>query len=274
MSDLGRFPRGTELPTQSPLFWVENKDRYLRQLLISDIEVDTGRDLLVYFTDCDQGNAQIDHTDDVYLQELLQQRKSEKLDLLIETNGGLTDAAEKICSILTDPAFDLRVIVPRRAKSNGTVIAFTGSTILMGPGSELGPIDPSIAGIPADFIVNANPPADAISVQYAKMAIAQTTKLGKQLLAAKMMKGRPDADIDVVLGKIANRSTYHSHGSVIDAQEAKSLGLHVTLLEAKDPLWKKIWMLRTMYSFDCRQRGYSKLFESKTISSPVVVVHP
>jgi hypothetical protein len=33
-----KFPRATELPTQSPLFWVEQKDRYLRQLLIRDIE--------------------------------------------------------------------------------------------------------------------------------------------------------------------------------------------------------------------------------------------
>ena len=30
--------RATELPAQSPLFWVEQKDRYLRQLLIRDIE--------------------------------------------------------------------------------------------------------------------------------------------------------------------------------------------------------------------------------------------
>ena len=43
------FPRGADLPPNSPLFWVENKDRYLRQLLIRDIEQDTNRPLCVYF---------------------------------------------------------------------------------------------------------------------------------------------------------------------------------------------------------------------------------
>src|SRR5947209_11249475 len=44
-----KFPRSTDLPVQSPLFWVEQKDRYLRQLLIRDLEELTGRRLVVYF---------------------------------------------------------------------------------------------------------------------------------------------------------------------------------------------------------------------------------
>ena len=44
-----KFPRSTDLPSQSPLFWVEQKDRYLRQLLIRDIEDLTKRRLIVYF---------------------------------------------------------------------------------------------------------------------------------------------------------------------------------------------------------------------------------
>ena len=31
------------------MFWVQQKDRYLRQLLIRDIEDQTGRRLIVYF---------------------------------------------------------------------------------------------------------------------------------------------------------------------------------------------------------------------------------
>jgi hypothetical protein len=44
-----KFPRSTELPLQSPLFWVEQKDRYLRQILIRDIEELTKRRLVAYF---------------------------------------------------------------------------------------------------------------------------------------------------------------------------------------------------------------------------------
>jgi ClpP class serine protease len=122
------FPRGTGLPSQSPLFWVHQKDRYLRQLLITDIEQATQRDLLVYFTNCST-QAQVDDNDDAYLAELLGAVKSGSVDLLLETNGGQTDATEKVISILRDLTTDLRVIVPRRAKSNGTVIALAGRSV-------------------------------------------------------------------------------------------------------------------------------------------------
>jgi ATP-dependent protease ClpP protease subunit len=269
------FPRGTELPTQSPLFWVQNKDRYLRQLLIGDIEAQTGRELLAYFTECDRTHAQIDQTDDIYLSELLSDRRSENIDLLIETNGGMTDATEKVCAVLRNSGVDLRVIVPRRAKSNGTVVAFCGRAIVMGNDSELGPIDPTIMvqgnPIPCDYIVKAQNVNDQILIQMAKSAIRQTRKLAKQLLETGMLEGAPDATLEDLLNKLASRDTYHSHGSVIDATESSRLGLKVDHLQPADPLWRKMWLLRTMYSFDCRQRGYAKLFEARRISSPIVI---
>jgi hypothetical protein len=54
-----KFPRSDSLPIQSPLFWVEQKDRYLRQLLIRDIEALTERRLVVYFANRYE-NAQIE----------------------------------------------------------------------------------------------------------------------------------------------------------------------------------------------------------------------
>lgn len=272
MSD--KFPRGRELPEQSPLFWVNQKDRYLRQLLIRDIEEETGRDLIVYFTDCDHSDAQIDQMDDCYLVELLNQRSRNKVDLLLETNGGMTDATEKICSVLRNAKLDLRIIVPRRAKSNGTVIAFCGCEIVMGQNSELGPIDPSIGGMPADFIVksgatiqNSNP----ILFQAALAALNQTKELAENLLSTGMLKDKSSEEVRNIVAKLATRDEYHSHGAVIDSEEAKSLGLKVTVLDATSNLWKKLWLLRTMYAFDCPQRGYSKLFEGKIISSAVSV---
>ncbi|MDB6060258.1 MAG: hypothetical protein JWM78_361 [Verrucomicrobiaceae bacterium] len=151
------FPRTKNLPSQSPLFWVTHKDRYLRQLLIRDIEEETGRQLIVYFTDCERSNAQIDGSDDAYIAELLQKCAGKATDLLLETNGGMTDATEKISAQLRQATPDLRVIVPRRAKSNGTLIALCGTSILMGFESELGPIDPSINGVPVEFVLGAPP---------------------------------------------------------------------------------------------------------------------
>ena len=266
------FPRTTDNPPQSPLFWVTHKDRYLRQLLIKDIQNITQRKLVVYFSDCDKTDAQIDPSDDVAISELLSTCSGKPVDFVLETNGGFTDATEKVCGILRQAAPDLRVIVPRRAKSNGTVLALCGSTILMGQQSELGPIDPSIGGIPAEFIVNA--PAgtmNAIDVQFANSARLQTWKLASALLSTGMMKGYKQAEIDDTVQKLATKSVYHSHGSAIDADEAISLKLSVDKYSQGDDLWQKIWLLRTMYHYDCGLRGYAKIFEGESISSAVPI---
>jgi hypothetical protein len=264
------FPRGQNLPTQTPLFWVSHKDRYLRQLLIGDIEALSKRELLVYFTDVDNTDAQIDAGDDQVLFELLKARQSGPVDLLIETIGGFTDATEKVCSLLRQAALDLRVIVPRKAKSNGTVIALAGSTIVMSTTSELGPIDPAWNGIPAEFILkqtNANP----LQYQAALHASTQTKNLATNLLKTGMLKGKADDDIKKLVEKLATKSSYASHGSAIDSKEARALGLEVTEVDAADPFWERIWLLRTMYAYDCPRNGYSKLFESSRVSSAVAV---
>lgn len=266
------FPRTTDAPPQSPLFWVTHKDRYLRQLLIRDIQDLTGRNLIVYFTDCDRTNAQIDQSDDVALSELLTTCFGKPVDLLLETNGGATDATEKVCSLLRQAAPDLRVVVPRRAKSNGTVIALCGSAILMAQQSELGPIDPSFGGVPAEFIVNA--PLGSftpIDTQYAESARKQTRKLASTLLSTGMMKSFPQQSIDDTVEKLATKNIYHSHGSSIDADEAAVLHLTVIKHAQDDQLWQKIWLLRTMYQHDCGLHGYAKLFEGAYISTAVPI---
>lgn len=269
------FPRTTDLPTQTPLFWVTHKDRYLRQLLIRDIEDLTKRSLIVYFSDCDRTTAQIDQSDDVAISELLTACAGKPIDLLLETNGGMTDATEKICGLLRQAAPDLRVIVPRRAKSNGTVIALCGSTILMGQQSELGPIDPSILGVPAEYIVNAPPGSmTAIDVQWATSARKQTEKLASVLLSSGMMKSCKQMEIDDTVQKLATKSVYHSHGSSIDADEAISLKLSIIKYSPDDPLWQKIWLLRTMYQHDCGLHGYAKLFEGSSVSTAVPIQKP
>lgn len=263
------FPRTNVVPKQSPLFWVTHKDRYLRQQLIRDIQETTQRDLIVYFTDSDHSNLQIDGTDDQYLVELLAQRKRDGVDLLLETPGGLTDATEKVCSVLRSLAPDLRVIVPRRAKSNGTVIALTGYEIVMSASSELGPIDPMVNGIPVEFLLHAVPgTVDPIMYQVAQTAKQQTVKLATHLLETGMLKEKPGAISDVI-AKLASRDHYHSHGSVIDIDEAVDLGLNVRRLPLDDDLWRRIWLLRTMYAYDAKLHGFGKIFEGELVSSAV-----
>ena len=63
------------------------------------------------------------------------------------------------------------------------MLALTGSNIIMGPTSELGPSDPLIPvspgnTVPAHFLVSA-PNVDPIFAQAAQHAIAQTVKLAE-----------------------------------------------------------------------------------------------
>jgi hypothetical protein len=269
------FPRGKDIPSQSPIFWVNQKDRYLRQLLIRDIEEITQRSLIVYFTDCNT-NAQIDNSDENYLTELLSSCNNNGIDLLLETNGGYTDATEKVVSILSNWAADLRVIVPSKAKSNGTTMALASDEIVMGANSELGPIDPNITlqpgqSVPANFIIKLSP-VDPLIWQIADQGIKQTQKLAKTVLKRRMLKDKDEASIENIVSQISTRDVYYSHGSVIDYKEAQQLGLKVTYLESNNELWKKIWLLRCMYAYDCKLNNLSKVFEGSRISSSISII--
>ena len=266
-----QFPRSKALPRQSPLFWVAEKDRYLRQLLIRDIQAETHRTLLVYFAVVTDARAQIMLGDDAYFVEMLRDAKGGPVDLMIETPGGFTDPTEKIASVLRTLAPDLRVVVPCLAKSNGTMLALVGSNVIMGPGSELGPADPFIQispgnMVPAHFLIGA-PNVDPIFVQAAHHAITQTKKLAANLLSSGMMKGKTTAEVESVVQALASRQQYPSHGSVIDADEAGRLGLSVTKLGPSDELWQRLWLLRCMYAHDARRIGALKIFEGPNISN-------
>jgi len=267
------FPRGKAVPRASPMFWVEQKDRYLRQLMIRDIEEMTGRALVVYFTDCGT-TAQIDAGDDRYLVELLHDANGRDVDLLLETNGGVTDATEKLVAVLRQRVGHLRVAVPRRAKSNGTLLTLAADRILMGDTSELGPMDPHLAVepgsfVPAHFIVDSGDQVDPFVHRLALNAILQTQKLARSLLATGMLEGRTEAEIERVVAELSTRDVYHSHGSVVDARAAAGLGLAVTVAAPEDELWRRLWLLRCMYEADARRDGFAKIFEGRSVSHAI-----
>lgn len=265
------FPRTSDLPTQSPLYWVGQKDRYLRQQLIRDIENLSGRRLIVYFANRFAAGSDIADDDPVFITELLSDvAADEPIDLMIETNGGKTDSTEAIVSLLQNRIKDLRVVVANAAKSNGTLIALAAGEIVMGPSSELGPIDPHLNGIPCTVL---SQPQVAVSnfplQQLAELGLKQTRKLATQLLKAGMLASEDDTRIEVVVNCLATRDTYFSHGSTIDSREAQSLGLNVNALPFDDAYWQRIWLLYCMYDFDCRRDGYLKIFEGRARSTAV-----
>lgn len=190
---------------------------------------------------------------------------------MLTTNGGATDSTEALVSLLQALAPDLRVVVPHSAKSNGTMICLAANTILMGPPSELGPIDPSIAGTPTSILATPRVEAENYALhKLAIYAIQQTRKLATSLLSNGMMKDRNPAEIEETVDKLASRDHFHSHGSVIDHQEAKELGLSVEFMSSDDEIWQRFWLLHAMYSHDVSRSGALKIFEGRSRSATVV----
>lgn len=116
-----------------------------RSELIKGIEKLTGRPLLTYFSI----NGSIVDRDARIIEDFLLNNDIKKFDILIDSPGGLTDAAEKmikICRMRTgsDQVFDFRTIVINQAKSATTLFALGSRKILLCKSAELGPVDPQI----------------------------------------------------------------------------------------------------------------------------------
>jgi ClpP class serine protease len=261
-----QFPRSSDIPRQSPKYWAKEKDRYLRQLLISDIEAETGRPLIVYFSQLDQ---QITHTDPDDLSEIIQGIGGRSADLLIQTPGGIVDATEKIISLLRKSFDDYRVIVPSWAKSAGTVVALSSSRIVFGINSELGPIDPqwttNSGTWPCELLAK-DPSFPQHVRDSAQLATDRMRELAKQILETGMMSAVDEAARRSVIEKISSSTGYMSHGAVIDYDEANDLGLSVEYLEPGSDLWRRIWLLYCLYDYDSKAKGLGKVFEGNVFS--------
>lgn len=267
-----QFPRSAALPSQSSKFWAKEKDRYLRQLLISDIEQQTGRPAVIYFAPSEP----ILHSDADDISEIIEglpgsraSAKLPKIDIILHTPGGVVDAVEKLISVLQQRTDEYRVIVPNVAKSGGTVIALSASEIIFGINSELGPIDPQmdlvgIGVVPCEFVA-ADEQIPGTVRQIAATNVKRMRALAHRCLAEGMLKGK-EIHLDDVIQKLSSPTTYGSHGAVIDFSEAQTLGLNVQWLEPNDDLWRRIWLLHCLYEFDTAARAVGKITEGSRFS--------
>jgi Serine dehydrogenase proteinase len=279
-----QFPRVDQSTTQSSKYWAKEKDRYIRQLLISDIENITERELIVYFCRTDQAITETDAED---IAEILEGVDSKEIDILLYTVGGLIDAVEKIVSLLNLLEMKYRVVVPSLAKSGGTLIALSAEQILMGITSDLGPVDPQMTtsehpSVPAEFII-ADENQSAILRSFAKANIERARALAQRYLRTIFRpKGADPSDDEVqaaearfqnALSKLCSAEGYFSHGAVIDFHEATALGLPVTWMPPESNLWQRIWLLYCLYDFDTQRENIGKIVEGAiySISRPPII---
>ena len=169
---------------------------------------------------------------------------------------------------------ELTVIVPDQAKSAGTLFVLGADRILMGPTSDLGPIDPQfrlpsgafasakaiIAAVEdAEQRIQANPETyplhasllndiTALLVQQAKDAIARTDDQMNEALVC--VDGRDETETAALASKLREPLIQNpqSHGTAISARDAKMLGLPVEEIKASEAHWQSIWRLWAKYA--------------------------
>jgi hypothetical protein len=261
------FPRSAKIGRSSPLYWAANKDRYIRQLLIQDIQDVRKRDLIVIFHG---PRAEIDDADIGYLAELLTGVETPEFDLLLETAGGFSNSTDALLELLDNTKKRFHAIIVSAAKSNGTLLSLGAKTLTMGYASQLGPIDPMLDDIPAKFLATDQQKAKDFTVYlYAKDALSYQQDLAERALSRGLMKDKTKEQRRKAVNELCY---YHNdHGAVIDVGAARDLfgGTSVIEIDEDDHLWRQLWLLRCLYKQDMDEGRINKIYEGKRVSASI-----
>lgn len=119
-----------------------SKERKKQLKRISELR---GRGVLVYASNINSNIPNgIDISDIVPFSDQLSNIKSEDIDVIIETPGGVAEVVEDFVKLIRKHHKHLGIIVPGTAKSAGTIFTMAADEILMGELSAVGPIDAQI----------------------------------------------------------------------------------------------------------------------------------
>jgi hypothetical protein len=157
--------------------------------------------------------------------------------LMIHNHGGRIEPAYLISKTCKELSPKFVVTIPRKAKSAATLIALGGNEIHMGPMSELGPIDPQFAGLPALGISSSLESIAKIVCKYpgasSMFADFMKEKLDLRILgyferiseSAQQYASRLLADKKLKSDEVAHKLVYEykDHSFVIDKEEAIEL---------------------------------------------------
>lgn len=210
-----------------------------------------------------------------YFEELIADADpQEDLHLLLDTPGGDGETAIRIVRAAQARCRELTVIVPNQAKSAGTILALGAHHILMGPTSDLGPVDPqfpqpsgrglfsakdliaavdyaekAIATNPDTYPLHVSLLADvtAVMVQQARSALERSEDLMREALSSHPDRRKSDGNKLAAALKKKLIDLPRDHGAVFDASDATSAGLPVREADPRSEQWRMIWWLWTKY---------------------------
>lgn len=256
-----------EFPSQTPLFHAEQSERYERQRLIEEYEQRFSCRLVVV---CD-----VIFGDGItYFEELVYDADPTiDLHLLLSSQGGDGETAVRLVRSAQSRCRELTVVVPDQAKSAATILCLGAHHILMGPTSDLGPVDPqfflgpgnlvsakdliaavehaehAVAQNPESYPIHASLLADVteIMLQQARSALDRTADLVVEALRSNT--DRTEDQVRALQEKLQSPliELPKHHGAIFGAADAKTAGLPVKEADPRSDQWKLIWLLWARY---------------------------
>jgi len=227
---------------------------------------------------------------DVIYDRLLEIGPQQRLDVLLFSRGGDPDQAYVIGSMLQEFAKEkLTIIVPRFAKSAATLIACAGDEVIMGPASELGPIDlivervvdgrrwemPVVSimellrmirdGVFGDLalkvveLIDRHLPLVELG-DYGRLA-EYTESLAKKLLARRMFRDNPSL-AESVAKELCTGHKYH--GAAIVSQDLMG---KMKISHINEKAWKLIWDIHKLWISNVIE--YENSFPPEASSEPI-----
>ncbi|WP_053958334.1 SDH family Clp fold serine proteinase [Sulfobacillus thermosulfidooxidans] len=277
-----------DLPPQSPLFHAENASRYDRQALIREYEERFACRLLVMVDIIGPWGI-------TYLEDLIYDADPRQdIHVIISSPGGDGESAVRMARSLQSRCKELYILVPDQAKSAATLLALGAHKIVMGPTSDLGPVDPQLQISPDSnqFIAAKNIIAavetaaqkikeapetfplytsllsnvNALMVQQALAALGRTETILEEAL--KCNPDRKIEDVDSLKQTLKDQlvDLPKDHSATFGALDAKNAGLPVLILSTEDVQWQLIWRLWTKY-FVLKHRIYEGARVSHVLGS-------
>lgn len=262
----------------SPLYEAQHAARYERQELIKRYEAENGCRLVVV-VDYISGQTP------TLIEELVfDLRLDDELHVLLWSAGGDGEVAVRLVRSLCERCTRLVAVIPDIAKSAGTLFVLGADQIVMGPSSDLGPVDPQlflpsatggkwaaakdiIAAVeeataavqqaPDTYPIHAALLADldALDVRQARAALRRTSQLVEQALRCNT--SRTEEQARALTDRLQRDliDTPDTHAAIFGAGDAEEVGLDIRREGPASPAWNLIWRLWTRY-YTLGQRVY------------------
>jgi ATP-dependent protease ClpP protease subunit len=288
----GAAPSALNFPAQSPLFHAQNAARYDRQNLIKQYQDGFGCRLIVMID-------QVFPDSVAYIEDLIYDAEPDRdLHLLLSSPGGDGETAIRLIRSLQSRCRELTVLIPDQAKSAATLLALGAHHIVMGPTSDLGPIDPqfrilrgdrfelvaakdiieavtraeeAVASAPDTYPLHASLLGEvtAVMAAQARSAIARTDDMLEECLSS--CTGRTSDQVQALVQSLHEPliEAPKSHAAVFGSEDARKAGLPVQLAEPRSDQWQLIWRLYAKYQTTPHNGVYEGLYASQIIRAQV-----